>query len=519
MIGLITGNCDTEKIEFAVNPEAKIKIGDIVKFKVKDKFAFGIVTNILAKSYEPLEIALDYKSLSYLSEKLKGEGEIVVAEVKVLGYLENGKIKKLDFPPIPGEAVYLADEEEVRKIYCEEGKRYISLGKILDKDISPSLDLLNLTIKHLAIFGVTGSGKSHTVAVLVKRLVEKEIPVIIFDVHRDYIPTFKEPIIITFDPDDEDYLRRWNEEKGGNPDVRTVKFKLYEIEEYLPEILGISPEHHVNLYTLLRLMFEVEDLRPVTLNDFKEKLMKLRRQKIYEIIKGKTKLIDEDMLKDLEKRFGSAKASLFNRIKRLEEWKIICQDVEDLRYPSFEKIFGDEFTEGIVYPGKVTIIDLFPLSIEEQRIVIDIFLSKMFQEAKKLKKEGKNKITVCVIEEAHRFAAKDVRTAKMLGTIAREGRKFGLGLWLVSQIPSRISEDIISQINTFIFLRLTNPKDLNFIKASCPYLSEEYLESITKFDKGECLIVGLAVKQPVIVKIDEKVEIGGSELEFEKMFI
>ncbi len=530
-VGIIVGSTDISKFNVAIDPSKykNVKIGTIVKFEFEGKIAYGIITNIQIKSTNPLDIASEYSALELFVQKLKGTEQLILAEVKVLGILDYKKrFRKLDFPPLPGTNVYLASEEEIKEIYgiSEEKWRYITVGKILGGySVEPALDKREIIIKHLAIFGVTGSGKSHTVAVLTSRLLEHGIPVIIFDVHRDYIPTFKDPIIITFDEREKRYLERFHKDKRGDssPRIEVVKLKLYEIAPYLPEILSINPQAHPYLYLLLEAALRN---KPVSLADLKETI-KDKRKIIRELRK---EFVDPRMLEELDKKFDSARASIFTRLHRLEKWKIIPQSVKEGQYLSIDdliklkesedvfEIEGEiiEASDGFIEKGKPIIIDLFPLSLEEQRVLIDIFLSKLFDYWKELKKDNKHIPIVIVIEEAHRFAAKDVKVAKMLGTIAREGRKFGIGLWLVSQIPSKISEDIISQINTFIFLRLTNPKDVSFIRKTCPYLSEEYLETITKFDRGEALIVGLGVKQPVLVKIDENAIIGGSEKEIEE---
>ncbi len=529
-IGIIVGSTDISKFNVAIDPSKykNVKIGSIVKFEVDGKEAYGIITNITIKSTNPLDIASEYSSLELFVQKLKGVEQLILAEVKVLGVLDEKKrFRKLDFPPLPGTDVFLASEEEIKEIYgiSEEKWKYITVGKILGGySIEPALDKREIIIKHLAVFGVTGSGKSHTIAVLTSKLLEHGIPVVIFDVHRDYIPTFKDPIIITFDEREKRYLERFHKDRRGdsNPKIEIVKLKLYEIASYLPDILGISPQAHPYLYLLLDAALKN---KPVSLADLKETI-KDKRKILGQLRK---EFVDPRMLEELDKKFDSARASLITRLHRLEKWKIVPQSVKEGQYLSIDDIIklkeseeileveGEaiEASEGFIEKGKPLIVDLFPLSLEEQRVLIDIFLNKLFEYWKELKKENRHIPIVIVIEEAHRFAAKDVKVSKMLGTIAREGRKFGIGLWLVSQIPSKISEDIISQINTFIFLRLTNPKDLTFIRKSCPYLSEEYLETITKFDRGEALIVGLGVRQPVLVKIEERAIIGGSEKEIE----
>ncbi|MEM0316361.1 MAG: ATP-binding protein, partial [Archaeoglobaceae archaeon] len=105
-----------------------------------------------------------------------------------------------------------------------------------------------------------------------------------------------------------------------------------------------------------------------------------------------------------------------------------------------------------------------------------------------------------IFEEAHIFAGKgDV--AIWMSRIAREGRKFGIGMGIVSQRPKKISDDILSQCNTKIVLRIVEPSDQRYIQQASEQISEDLLSDISSLGVGEAVIVGPAVKIPVAVKI------------------
>jgi len=225
--------------------------------------------------------------------------------------------------------------------------------------------------------------------------------------------------------------------------------------------------------------------------------------------------------------------SLQSRLLRIKDWMLFPRNVDDMGEnvdELFNKLLEDirnfsisdynivKEENGEVYleesnkfVPKVIIFDLYPLSIEEQRILIDILLEIAYEKYKSWKFNNKTDILGIVIEEAHRFASKNSEVSSRISLIAREGRKFGLGLILVSQVPSNIIEDITSQLNTFILLKIINPKDLEFIRKTCPYLSREYFEALTKLETGSCLAVGLALKNPAILKVIKSVEVGGTE--------
>jgi DNA helicase HerA-like ATPase len=116
---------------------------------------------------------------------------------------------------------------------------------------------------------------------------------------------------------------------------------------------------------------------------------------------------------------------------------------------------------------------------------------------------------VIIIEEAHILASYDQTIAKrILARMAREGRKFGVFLIIVSQRPAYLDQTIMSQMNVQVFLRIVNPNDLSNISSSAETLKKNYLEIIPNLLPGEAIISGYT-KYPIMVKIkkrDEKYE-------------
>lgn len=118
-----------------------------------------------------------------------------------------------------------------------------------------------------------------------------------------------------------------------------------------------------------------------------------------------------------------------------------------------------------------------------------------------------------IVEEAHIFAPHGEKggAVRILGRIAREGRKFGVGLGLVSQRPSRLSEDVLSQTNTKIIMRIVNPNDQQYvIRASEQVSGGELMSDIAGLGKGEAVIVGQAISLPALVKIYNFKALGGN---------
>lgn len=196
--------------------------------------------------------------------------------------------------------------------------------------------------------------------------------------------------------------------------------------------------------------------------------------------------------------------------KALVSW---IAELEELRL--FDET--DSFSlNDLVKPGTLTIIDLSDeINLKRKQIISSYFAKKLFDERRKKSIPPFS----LFVEEAHQYCPEGTSfehaIAKgIMETIAREGRKFGASLVLVSQRPKRLSTTALSQCNTFIILRITNPYDLKHIGESAEAIDSKSQDMISGMKVGEALIVGEAVNYPVFVKIrkrkssDSKHEIG-----------
>jgi len=160
----------------------------------------------------------------------------------------------------------------------------------------------------------------------------------------------------------------------------------------------------------------------------------------------------------------------------------------------------------LIRPGQLTIVDLSDIvDMKKKQIIVAYFSSKLFYE----RKNKKIAPFTMVLEEAHQFIPEKVSkegaiSRGILETIAREGRKFGATICLISQRPINLSTTALSQCNTHIILRVTNPYDLDHIGKTSEGLDKRSLDMITTMRTGEALIVGEAVNFPVFFKVRKK---------------
>ena len=137
--------------------------------------------------------------------------------------------------------------------------------------------------------------------------------------------------------------------------------------------------------------------------------------------------------------------------------------------------------------------------------IVKILSKMIFDVAKGIKPRGSKSFHI-ILEEAHRYVQND-GDVKLLGynifeRIAKEGRKYGILLGLITQRPSELSETVISQCNNFLIFKLTHPLDVDYISKMIPYLDNEYIKKIKVLQPGDCYTFGQAFKLSLIVTLD-----------------
>ena len=139
------------------------------------------------------------------------------------------------------------------------------------------------------------------------------------------------------------------------------------------------------------------------------------------------------------------------------------------------------------------------------KTICKIYAKLLFDFTSKLQQRGSFPVHL-VLEEAHRYVQQDSDT-KILGynifdRIAKEGRKYGVILGLISQRPSEMSETVLSQCSNFLIFKMQHPKDVQFIKQMVPFITDEIVEKMKGLQPGTCVVFGSAFKLPTIVKLE-----------------
>lgn len=452
--------------------------------------------------------------------------------------------------PIPLEDVFLAEEDVLNLIFTETEDLNYHFGNLLqNNDVNLYIDGNKFFGKHIAVVGSTGSGKSCTVAQILHNAVgikesvninldnQKNSHIIIFDIHSEYQKAFelcetqkfglnyldvsklKLPYWLMNSEELEDLFIESKESNSYNQVSMFKQAIIANKEKYNPKIKKIDYDTPVyfSINEVYKYIYNQDtatkdantgDLQIVSKVDGIED-----KYQLFENITFKAKVtgkINAGPFAGEFTRFLSRLNTLLNdkRLKFLTEPKKVAGD----EYKTSD--FTEILKQFIGYSDKsnVTIIDLSGVPFEVLSITVSlisrIIFDFCFHYSKLLSEYNKtndNPIMI-VFEEAHNYIPRSSEASfksakKSVERIAKEGRKYGLSLMVVSQRPSEVSETIFSQCNNFVALRLTNPNDQNFIKNLLPDSISSLSDILPSLGKGQCLIVGDSVPIPTLVQL------------------
>ena len=415
-------------------------------------------------------------SVKVIGEELEknfpcADWEFLVANAKPLGVFFNGVIQRATFPPSPGAKVFCADNKRIKKFLAlqEDG---LNLGRLQFHDVELSLNLSKLLQKHLSVIATSGAGKSYCVSVLLEELLSRkkeqgQIGVVVFDTHGEYT-CFGDPLVNNGELSGlVDFSSRTKVIDGSKIKIALSKVSVHMISS----MVELTPNQKRALGRILNKLRE--EMRsgsgPFDLIDVKNEVNNIDNEK--------------------------TQSSLFGIVSDLEELNI------------FGKIDEPSIID-FVKPGKLVVIDLNLIISEKKKQVLVAYLSdKLFKERRGFGK--KIPPFALFVEEAHNFipegtASEHAVARSYLRTIAREGRKFGASLVVISQRPKRLDTTTLANCNTNLILRVTNPYDLDHIAQSCEGLDRASINSISSLRVGEALIVGEAVGAPTFFKVRKR---------------
>ncbi|NFR24835.1 ATP-binding protein [Clostridium sporogenes] len=491
-----------------------------------------------------------------------GESEKYLLTTEPVGTIsDNSFIPGSSILPSPTENVYIADNDALKNIFLENEKYSFKLGRLVqDKSISLFLDGNNFFSKHIGIVGSTGSGKSCTVAKILQEVVgikEKENKnkgytqnshIIIFDIHSEYKSAFTiekdEKFSLNYLDVEKLKLPYWlmnceeleslfiesNEANSHNQISQFRRAVILNKEMHNPELDKVTYDTPVyfninEVYNYICNMNEEvinkvadEDQLPKIVEENKStRFIKDKKEyflKRYSFIPNSTSKADKASKGAFNGEFNRFIARLDNKIndRRLEFlMKPLKEDGSEYKSEDFSEILKQFL--GYLNKANVSIIDLSGIPFEVLSITISLISRIVFDFAFYYSKlmhdnDKTNDVPFMIVcEEAHNYIPKNGgadydASKKSIERVAKEGRKYGLSLMVVSQRPSEVSDTIFAQCNNFISLKLTNMADQSYIKNLLPNNVSSVADVLTTLAPGQCLVVGDAAPIPTIVKMD-----------------
>lgn len=477
-----------------------------------------------------------------------------VLSLQPVGRLEDDEFKRGGQQiTIPPKLVEIASSGLLEKIYSSvpEAKKF-SFGKLAqDKRVTVDLDGDRFFGKHIGVVGSTGSGKSSTVAAILQEGIRPSADqtksgklnnshIIIFDLHGEYpsaFPTARklgvEDIKLPYwMMNSEELEEMFIESKEQNSHNQVSQFRNAVIENkkvhntHIP-VENISYDSPV-YFSLAEVCNYLHNLNNEmigknatdghlpkladgsTVSDRSQSYFATRHEFAEESRSTATKTGNgpfagefNRFLMRLEARQNDQRLDFLLKPRKADDSELKSEDVQSVLEQFLG--YGDK-------NANITILDLSGIPFEVLSVVVSLVTRLVFTFSFHFKKihigDGKEAPFLLVLEEAHNYisrveGAKYNSVRKAIERVAKEGRKYGISLMIVSQRPSEISETVFSQCSNFVAMRLTNPTDQNYVRRLLPDNVGALTDSLASLEQREALILGDSVALPSLVKVDE----------------
>lgn len=505
--------------------------------------------NSYVKTKVGLDVIICQVTGEYYDELRKGQFTGYYLDLTVKGFFDGDYfIQGMRLLPMVAANIELLDANEFKRINECSNEQTFSIGNdLFNMNQEYFLNYNKIIPSHIGIFGNTGSGKSNTLAKLLheysKVLIgQNNAYLLIFDINNEYggnaicaqedkeiyhLTTRKKsinkvPIDYSSLNEDEWCLLLNATEATQRPVIKTafednksadecrdliitmiksgqhglIKSMQYNLRNY---VSGID-----NLYwnKKYEAFYIINEFGAFIFSDNENKF-----QKVYDKIEVN---IPEDKLHQFLFRLYFATAIHIGYGTQYDFISPLLRRAEKL-IADFEKVFIDS-TENIFHDKNIAVIQLANVNKDMLELIPSILTNHMFNHQIEIKEDNEHisKIVNIVVDEAHNILYEDGDDSKhskitinAFESAIKEGRKFGLFLWVASQRPSDISQTIISQMHNYFIHKLVNPYDLQKIRKAVAFLDENSMNALTVLGPGECVVSGTGVNMPCFVKVHQ----------------
>jgi uncharacterized protein len=470
----------------AIANEARVQIGALIKIVTPTSAVMGVVSAISA----PMPAAEgEPQSLGLIEINLAGE--VVPDHNRRLTFRRG--VSSL---PTLGDPVLLADKHDLTRVYAPPQAASIKIGSLFQEPSVPARLLVDdLLAKHFLVVGSTGSGKSSAVTCILQRLLAEHAHahMLILDIHNEYSAAFGglvEPI---------------------NLDNFSLPFWMLDFTEMVAALVSRDAHHDAEVEILADAVVHAKKRYSESATARAGALRKSENNLVI-TVDTPTPFRMSDVMLWLDEQLGRLERTQFllpyRRLKaRIESL------ATDQRYNfmfgslSVQDTMGDVLARLFRVPAAgrpISVIDLSTVPPEILDVVISV-ISRLAFDLAVWSKGGLPMLLVC--EEAHRYAPADdskfMPTRQALSRIAKEGRKYGLSLCLVTQRPCELDATILSQCGTAVVLRLSSERDQEVIRGSTYEGMIDLVDFLPLLGDREAIVLGQGVSMPMRVRFDE----------------
>ena len=449
------------------------QIGALVKVPTLTSMAFGFIASL---------------TFEYAGTDM----QIAIADVDLLGELAGNDakakfIRGISVYPVLGAPIFNATGEDIKLIYAKPNSWTLQIGSLHQDAETPAfLMSQEFLSKHSAIVGTTGSGKSCALTLILRTMLTAHPNghVVMLDPHGEYATAFDDIAeLIT-------------------PDTMQLPYWLLSFEEIVEVLCSTDPVARSREAPIL-----------------KEVIMAAKQDFLGAGVSAATLTVDTPTpyrLTSVLQRISDAMGKLDRPDSSLPYLRLMTT-IENLRKdPRYAFMFEgltvrDNMSEilslflRIPVSGKpITILDISAVPSEIVNVVVSVLARLIFDFA--LHSERTEAIPVLLVcDEAHRYIPRDESqsfepTRRSISRIAKEGRKYGVSLCLVTQRPSELSESILSQCSTIFSLRMNNERDQKFVRSMLPDDAAGLLNVLPTLRQREAIVVGEGVAHPMRIR-------------------
>ena len=399
------------------------------------------------------------------------------------------RLRPLSYPVSPGADILLPPAEAVRRILMgdETGPR-IKLGALIGRpNYEVKIKTNAIVARHMAILAMTGGGKTVAARRIIRELLEVGYPLLILDPHGDYLGLYTKRDLFPGKT-----VKLYYPHLGVSE--RNKDLVGYLVSQMTQGLTDAQREHYDQALDHVSISgHEINIIEFIALLVQKLDEMQARHAGTIPAVKRGLRMVRRE-------------------VEAMERSNERLRHQPELREFPFEAM-PDPLTQpvGFIAPNQASILYLGGYDHLTQSTIVAVVLKQLFDHRASMSNEIPPFFTV--IEEAHNFIPSrgegqaETPSVEVIRKVITEGRKFGTGLLLVSQRPSRLDETALSQCNTFLIFRLVNPRDQSFVERVMENLSKDDSRLLPGFGPGQGIVSGQAVRFPLIIQVKHDAEL------------